>query len=111
MYSLAYSKLIRGDIRSSYDYIKEKLEAPKAAENLIIEMINKLHYLKETPFAKPLVQDSYLASFGMRSMKIKNYVLYYIVDEENNKVNMIRFLYGKRDWMNILKENSIEEIM
>jgi plasmid stabilization system protein ParE len=111
MYSLVYSKLIRGDIRSSHTYIKEKLEAPKAAENLIMELLNKLKYLKETPLTRPLVQDSYLASFKVRSIKIKNYVLYYIVDEDNNKVNMIRFLYNKRDWINILKENNIEEIM
>lgn len=42
MYSLAYSKIIRNDIRSSYTYIKEKLESPMAAENLIVELINKL---------------------------------------------------------------------
>jgi plasmid stabilization system protein ParE len=111
MYSLAYSKIIRNDIKSSYIYIKEKLESPMAAENLIIELINKLNYLKETPLTRSLVQDNYLASFEYRSIRIKNYVLYYIVDEEKNMVNIIRFLYNKRNWINILNENSPEEIM
>ncbi|GHV60288.1 hypothetical protein AGMMS49587_01120 [Spirochaetia bacterium] len=111
MYTLAYSKVVRSDVRTSYTYIKEKLESPMAAENLIIELINKLNYLKETPLTRPLVQDSYLASFKYRSIKVKNYVLYYIVDEGENKVNIIRFLYNKRDWKNIMKENNIEKMM
>jgi plasmid stabilization system protein ParE len=57
------------------------------------------------------VQDNYLASFAYRSIRIKNYVLYYIVDEGKNIVNIIRLLYNKRNWINILKENSPEEIM
>jgi hypothetical protein len=49
MYKLAFSKLIYNDIDSSYNYIKEKLEAPKAADNLIEELIEVLNYLKEKP--------------------------------------------------------------
>jgi mRNA-degrading endonuclease RelE of RelBE toxin-antitoxin system len=44
-------------------------------------------------------------------IKIKNYVLYFNVDEKKNTINALRFLYNKRDWLNILKEKSIEEIM
>jgi hypothetical protein len=60
MYSLAFSKIINDDVYQSYTYIKETLEAPKAAGNLIEELIDKLNYLKETPYGRPLVQDKYL---------------------------------------------------
>ena len=93
MYTLAYSKVVRSDVRSSYTYIKEKLESPTAAENLIIELINKLNCLKETLLTRPVVQDGYLASFEYRSIKVKNYVLYYIVDEGKNKVNIKIFVH------------------
>ena len=111
MYQLAYSKLIDADFDSSYEYIKEKLEAPRAAEKLFDELINKLDYICKTPFTRPLVQDKHLASLGIRSIKIKNYVLYFSVDEESNTINALRFLYNKRNWIKILKENTIEEIM
>ncbi|MHC6202854.1 type II toxin-antitoxin system RelE/ParE family toxin [Breznakiellaceae bacterium SP9] len=92
--------------------MKEKLEAPRAAEELFDELINKLDYIGEAPFTRPLVQDKHLASLGIRSIKIKNYVLYFSVDEESNTINAIRFLYNKRNWIKILKENTtIEEIM
>jgi plasmid stabilization system protein ParE len=104
MYLLAFPKQIDIDFDSCYEYITEKLEAPRAAENLFDEIIIKLDYICETPFTRPLVQDRYLASLGIRSIKIKNYVLYFNVDEEKNTVNLVRFLYNKRDWIHILKE-------
>jgi plasmid stabilization system protein ParE len=111
MYKLVFSKLIYSDIDSSYNYIKEKLEAPKAADNLIEELIEVLNYLKGTPFTRALVQDKYLASLEIRSIKVKNYVLYYTVDDRYKIINVIRFLYNRRDWINILKEKPIDEIM
>ncbi|MDR0456024.1 MAG: type II toxin-antitoxin system RelE/ParE family toxin [Treponema sp.] len=111
MYYVKYSKIIDDDIDSCYFYIKEKLEAPRAAENLMEELYNKKNEIKESPYKRPLVQDSYLASEGIRSIKVKNYVLYYNVDEDKKCINAIRFLYNKRNWKNLLKEKSIEELM
>ena len=111
MYALIYSKIIEEDIDSSYTYIKEKLEAPQADENLIKEIIEKINYIKKTPYTRPLVHDGFLASLGVRLIKIKNYVLYYSVDEERKNINDIRFFYNKQDWIKLLKEKTIEELM
>ena len=60
-----------------------------------------------------MVQDEFLASLGIRSIKVKNYLIFYNIEEdENNKyVNAISFMYNKRDWINILKEKSLDEII
>jgi hypothetical protein len=50
------------------------------------------------------VRNDYLANKGFRWLGIKNYMMFYIVDEKREKIYLIRFLYGRRDWMNILKE-------
>ena len=62
MYRLRFSKLYRNDVNSSYNYIKNKLEAPTAAENLIKAILEKLNKIKGNPNIRPLVQDKYLAS-------------------------------------------------
>ena len=103
MYVLNFSKIIHEDVNSCYTYIKETLEAPGAAEKLIETLIGKLNYLKENPYTRSLVQDSYLASLGIRSIKVKSHVVYYGVDEKSSRINIIRFLYNKRDWIKILK--------
>ena len=113
MFELVFSKVFDEDIDSSHNYIKDILESPMAASNLMKELSNKLNYLEEKPYSRPLVQDKFLASFGIRSIKVKNYIIFYIIEEENDKknVNILRFMYGKRDWMNILKEKPINELM
>ena len=111
MYRLSFSKLYDKDIESSYNYILNNLEAPMAADNLIIEVIKKLNKIKENPNIRPLVQDKYLASLGYRLINVKNYMVFYIIDDDDKHIKVVRFLYNKRNWINILKEISIEEIM
>jgi len=104
MYKLRFSKLYREDVDLSYNYIKNKLEAPMAADSLIIEILEKLNKIKENPNIRPLVQDKFLASLGYRSINVKNYILFYIINNDNKSIKIVRFIYKKRNWINILKE-------
>jgi plasmid stabilization system protein ParE len=72
MYKLRFSKLYKEDVDSSYNYIKDKLEAPMVADNLIKEILEKLSRIKENPNIRSLVQDKYLASLGYRSINVGN---------------------------------------
>ena len=108
MYEVIFSKIIDSEIDQCYTYIKETLEAPRAAENLFNELYEKLNEILENPYKRPLVQDKYLASLGLRSIKVKNYVLYYTITEEKNTVYALRFMYKTRDWTNILKDELTE---
>ena len=102
MFELEFSEKVNGDIVSVLKYIGEVLQAPKAAENHYDELIRIYEKLKENPFRRPLVQNKYLASKGIRSINVKNYMLLYKINEENHIVLLYRFLYCRRDWINIL---------
>jgi len=104
VYRLRFSRLFKQDVDSSYNYIKNNLEAPMAADNLFKEIMESLNRIKENPNIRPLVQDKYLASLGYRLINVKNYVIFYVIDNDNKHINIIRFLYNKRNWINILKE-------
>jgi len=82
-----------------------------AADNLIKEIMESLNKIKENPNIRPLVQDKYLASLGYRLINVKNYVIFYIIGNGNRHIKIIRFLYNKRNWINILREKTIEEMM
>jgi len=104
MFELVFSEKINNDIISALNYIRNILEAPKAAENHYEELKKKYEQLKENPYIRPLVQDKYLATKGVRFIKVKNYILIYRINEENNTVFLFRFIYCRRDWINILTE-------
>ena len=107
MYKLIFSKNFKNDVKSSVNYIKNMLQAPMASERLKDEIKKAYKRIKQNPYMCPIVPNDYLASMGFRFTKVKNYMLFYVIDE--NEVNIIRFLYGHRDWINILKETNIIE--
>jgi len=115
MYRAEFSKIIKEDIDNAHNYIKETLEAPMAADNLKKELLEQIENIKNNPYSRPLVQDKYLAYLGLRSKKVNNYLLFYKINEPDNNgkkyVYLIRFMYGKRDWIKIFKNESINELM
>jgi len=38
-------------------------------------------------------------------------MIFYIISDDNKHLKIVRFLYCKRDWMTILKEKTVDEIM
>ena len=42
-------------------------------------------------------------SFEVELNHVKNYLAFYVIDDEKQIIHMIRFLYGKRDWLPILR--------
>ena len=110
MFDHVFSKIAELDIEQSYTYIKDTLDAPRAAENLFSELYGKINEILENPYKRALVQDKYLASLEIRSINVKNYYLYYTIDEKQNLINFIRFLHQLRDRITILK-GSIEDLM
>jgi len=109
MFELKFSETANNDIVSSLKYIKKVLEAPKAAENHYKELKETYKKLKENPYRRPLVRNKFLASKGIRFIMVKKYMLIYIIDESNNTVLLYRFIHGRRDWINILKNESEKE--
>jgi len=102
MFKLIFSGKIYNDIASSMNYITNTLNAPMAARTHLDELYKKYAKLKENPFIRPLVQNKFLASKGLRSIMVKNYRLIYKIDKENNTVYLYRFMYSRRDWVTIL---------
>lgn len=52
----------------------------------------------------PYVTTHFYVRGGIRFVPVKNYLLFYVVREDESAVYVIRFLYAKRAWQNILRE-------
>ena len=88
-------------ISQAADYIEFVLKNPKAADDLLEETDQKINALLPFPQEHPIVEDKLLAAWGIRFTQIKNYLAFYVIEE--NQVTVIRFLYAKSDWISILK--------
>ena len=100
-YHLHITSVAQRDISQAADYIEFVLTNPKAADDLLEETDQKINALLPFPQEHPIVEDKLLAAWGIRFTQIKNYLAFYVVEE--NQVTVIRFLYAKSDWISILK--------
>ena len=100
-YHLHITSVAQRDISQAADYIEFVLKNPKAADDLLEETDQKINALLPFPQEHPIVEDKLLAAWGIRFTQIKNYLAFYVIEE--NPVTVIRCLYAKRDWISILK--------
>ena len=79
------------------DYISNELQAPQAAENVLDDLEQAILSLKVMPERIPLSRDRFLKSHGLHCMVVRQYLIYFQINEAARQVNVIAVIYGKRD--------------
>lgn len=102
-YQLFVTSLAERDISEAADYIAFVLKNPQASDRLLDEVELQLGNLAQFPASHPLANDPLLAAWGIRFVQVKNYLAFYVISEERQLVTVIRFLYARSNWANILK--------
>ena len=94
MYSVELTSTFKADLRETWEYIDQQLRSPGAAANLRTQAIRMALSLEEFPhrFAATQVRET------IRYIPIDNFLLFYTVNEDNQTVFLLRFLYGGSDW-------------
>jgi len=100
MHSVQYLPLAVNDLRDIVKYIAHKLEAPRAAENLIKKIDKEVQKIAENPFRCHLYAPLEKLKYEYRVLHVGNYSLFYTVD--NEKIEIHRVLYSQRDALRIL---------
>ncbi|MCL1949786.1 MAG: type II toxin-antitoxin system RelE/ParE family toxin [Turicibacter sp.] len=102
IYNVDISSVAEIDLREIIQYISNQFSAPTTAMEMLNAMENAIFSLSEFPQRFPLVGDERLFQLGIRKLTVKNYLVFYSIDEEGQTVNFIRILYARRNWLRIL---------
>lgn len=102
-YEVRITRAAENDLNEAADYIEFVLLNPQTADDLLDTVEETLPTLAQYAQRYALVDDPVLKAWGIRFVQIKNYLAFYTVSEEEQKVYIVRFLYGKRNWISILK--------
>ncbi|WP_352398158.1 type II toxin-antitoxin system RelE/ParE family toxin [[Clostridium] aminophilum] len=105
IYAIHITRAAERDLNTAADYIEFVLLNPQAADDLLNEAEKKIRELSDFPEKSSLVDDPVLKAWGIRFTIIKNYIAFYVVSEETHTIFIVRFLYKKRDWLTILKQD------
>ena len=102
MYKPYYLPLALDDLKGIVRYIAHELDAPRAAENLLLKIDKEVQKIADNPFRCHLFIPPEKLKYEYRILNVDNYSLFYVV--EKDKIEIHRVLYSKRSILNILKE-------
>ncbi len=97
MYKLSYLPVAKFDIADAVNYISDKLFAPKAALDLLDALDKSILRLADFPYSCRIYQPVMPLEQEYRIMTVKNYAVFYTVNEQEKLVEIYRVIYAKRD--------------
>lgn len=104
IFNVVYSSEARQDLRDIYEYIAYELLEPDTAAGQTNRIMKAAHSLEQMPMRHRLYEEDPWHSQGLRFLPVDNYLIFYLPDETNNIVNIIRIMYGGRDVKRQLSE-------
>lgn len=101
-YKVLMTQPAADDLKGIATYIANELREPSIAKKLVGKIKEAVMSLSEMPTRHSLVADEKLAIQEIRKMLVGNYTIFYAVSEKDATVTVVRILYGRRDWINLL---------
>ncbi len=96
-YAVYYSPVAKDDLKSVYTYIAYTLLEKKIAADQTDRIRKEIRSLNVFPERYRLVDWEPWHQMGIRQVSIGNYVVYYRVDHEDKRVEIVRIFYGGQD--------------
>lgn len=92
-YKVITLPLAEDDIADQTDYIAFELKSPETAINMVRGFKNTINSLSIFPQSHELDEDEALAKYGIRKTYYKNYKIYFLIDEREQTVYILRVFH------------------
>lgn len=104
-YKVSYSADALDDLREIYAYIANELFAPETAAAQVGRIRKEIRSLDFLPARYALVEWEPWHSMKMHQLPVDNFIVYYLADDEEMAVTIVRVFYGGRDIEGIINSN------
>ena len=96
MFEVVYLPTARKQLMEAVVYIATELSAPDAAESFLDAVDEQVGELCVHPYRYPVYPALYAMKHEIRFFPVKNYLLFYVVKEEQKTVEIWRFLHQRQ---------------
>lgn len=103
MYSLEFLPIAKNDIDNIIFYISHNLNNISAARKISKSFINVINNITYFPYGIPVYKNNKNLKYEYRCAKVKNYLIFYTINEKEKKITIVRVLYRKMNISSILK--------
>ncbi len=102
--NVMYSAAALYDIKTIYEYIAYELVEEQTAKKMAGLIMDAAETLSSLPERGALCEYEPWRSRGVRFLTVKKYLLFYLIDDANDNVEIVRIMYGGRDIHNLAKD-------
>ena len=107
-YEVRVTRLALEQIKEIVHYISNDLLAPDAADRLLDTMKEEITNLSHLPKQHALIEEEPWRNEGLRKIVVKNFLIYYWVDDDNSRVQVTAVIYSRRDQIRQLANMDME---
>ena len=96
-------------IEEIVQYISKILLVPETARKWTDTLQCEISKLNSMPSRYPLTEEEPWHTKGIHKMPFKNFLIYYLIDEDKKAVWITAVIYGRRDQITALVDMSIDD--
>nr|MBP3598592.1 type II toxin-antitoxin system RelE/ParE family toxin [Eubacterium sp.] len=103
-YFVKITEYAQGQMRGILQYIANELDNPDAARHTLDTLEESICSLSQLPERFALTEEEPWRSFGVHKLMVKNFLVYYWIDKEQNIVQVTAIVYYKRNQKSQLEQ-------
>lgn len=103
-YTVRLADTAKQDLREIAFWIAEQSKDKEIAKRFVGELREACKKLDTFPNAGGAPKDRVIRSEGYRFTVHKEYLIFYLVDEEKKQVNVMAIFHAKKDYMRVMKK-------
>ena len=92
------------DLENIISYLRDNLLEDIIADKYKILFKQKLNNLRNISGSMPVLDKELTGHESIRKVNVRNYIIFYRVDEKNSKVSVLRIGHAFMDWEKYLKD-------
>ena len=103
-YIVEISETAEKDLEDIISYLRYNLAGDIVADKYKILFKQELKYLENIAGSMSILDEELTGHKNIRKINIRNYIIFYIVDEDDSKALVLRIGHAFMDWEKYLKD-------
>ena len=103
-YIVKISETAEQDLENIISYLRYNLSGDIIADKYKLLFKQELKDLENIAGGMPILDENLTGHKNIRKINVRNYIVFYIVDEENSEALILRIGHAFMDWEKYLKD-------